>query len=331
MATNKNAQLRYKILDECFSNPYKKFFIEDLIEICSERISEHYGEEKSVSRRQVLEDMKFMESLDGYEAPIERIKDGRRVYYRYSDEEFSILKKTFNREELNAISEAIEIFSRIQGLEWGETLQIKLKSAVTPNSSNEKVIDFEENRFLKGLKFLNPLYQYIVNKNVLSIDYKPFKEDSQSFIISPYYLKQYNNRWFLLGKNHTENYLQVMALDRMVAVAILDEDFIENTIDFENYFEEIIGITNFETNRIEEVIIELSEHIIPYVDSKPLHSTQRIQGNILTLEVKLNYELESLILSFGEHFKVLSPQSLRNKIVDRLKHSVNQYDVYRKE
>lgn len=324
MPVTKNALLRYKILDECFSNRYKKFFIEDLIDICSERISEYYGKEKKVSRRQILEDIKFMESSDGYDAQIERIKDGKRVFYRYEERDFSILKKPFTADELEAISEAIEIFSRIQGLEWTDALKVKLKSSV---KLENKIIDFEENRFLKGLKFLGSLYHYIVNNQSIEIQYKPFIETSQTYIISPYYLKQYNNRWFLLGKNHIENYLQVIALDRIQNLEISNEKYIENEIDFEDYFEEIIGVTNFQDKKIEEIKIQLSENIIPYIISKPLHPSQRIEGNILTINVKLNYELESLILSFGEKIKVLAPTDLKNRIYERLQESVNQYSV----
>lgn len=324
MPITKNALLRYKILDECFSNRYKKFFIEDLIDICSERISEYYGKEKKVSRRQILEDIKFMESSDGYDAQIERIKDGKRVFYRYEERDFSILKKPFTADELEAISEAIEIFSRIQGLEWTDALKVKLKSSV---KLENKIIDFEENRFLKGLKFLGSLYHYIVNNQSIEIQYKPFIETSQTYIISPYYLKQYNNRWFLLGKNHIENYLQVIALDRIQNLEISNEKYIENEIDFEDYFEEIIGVTNFQDKKIEEIKIQLSENIIPYIISKPLHPSQRIEGNILTINVKLNYELESLILSFGENMKVLAPTDLKNRIYERLQKSVNQYSV----
>lgn len=322
MPITKNALLRYKILDECFSNRYKCFFIEDLISICSERISEFYGIEKSVSRRQIFEDIKFMESVDGYDAPIEHLKEGKRVFYRYEDPNFSIFKKPFNIHEVETITEAIEIFSRIQGLEWADSLKVKFDSSI---KTTEKIIDFEENKFLKGLKFLNPLYQYIVNKQGVEVEYKPFTEEVKQFVISPYYLKQYNNRWFLLGQNHTENYLQTLALDRIKNIERSKEYFIRNSIDFEEYFEEIVGVTNFQDKEIQEVIILLSEDVIPYVSSKPLHSTQQIKGNILTICVKLNYELETLLLSFGEKMKVLAPADLKNRIYERLQNSVNQY------
>ena len=65
MAQNKNAQIRYKALDKCFSNRYKKFYINDLIDYCSGVLTEHYAQETTVSRRQIFDDMDFMRSEAG--------------------------------------------------------------------------------------------------------------------------------------------------------------------------------------------------------------------------------------------------------------------------
>lgn len=116
MATNKNAAIRYKALDKCFSNPYKKFFIDDLIEYCSETLTEHYGEVTSVSRRQIFDDINFMKSEAGYEAPIESYKEGRKVFYRYENTNFSILSKPLNNLEINNLTEALETLGRMKNV-----------------------------------------------------------------------------------------------------------------------------------------------------------------------------------------------------------------------
>ncbi|MDQ0478155.1 YafY family protein [Chryseobacterium sp. MDT2-18] len=322
MATNKNAQLRYKALDKCFSNPYKKFFIDDLIAYCSQVLSEHYLEETTVSRRQILMDLGFMKSLAGYEAPIESYKDGRKTYYRYSEKDFSILKKPLNPSELNTLNEALETLSRMNslpGFDWVNSLQTKLKSGLDLDKNNRQIISFEENEFLKGLGFLNVLYQYISQNQSAEITYKSFKSDAESqFTISPYYLKQYNNRWFLFGWNHQFGNIQNLALDRIINIENSNETFINNEIDFNDYFEDIIGVSNNLEENAVKISIKLSDNIIPYIISKPIHGSQKISGNILNLELKLNYELESLILSFGENIQVLEPFLLVEKIKERI-------------
>nr|WP_311538242.1 hypothetical protein [Ornithobacterium rhinotracheale] len=60
--------------------------------------------------------------------------------------------------------------------------------------------------------------------------------------------------------------------------------------------------------------IELSDYILPYIQTKPLHGSQRIKGNLLSMEVKINFEFIALILSFGQNMRVKSPDSLVGKI-----------------
>lgn len=327
MAVNKNAQIRYKVLDKCFSNPYKNFYIDDLINHCSIALTEHYGKEATVSRRQIFIDIDFMRSDAGFEAPIIPIKDGRRVFYKYEDASFSILKKPLTNDELESIDNTLEIISRIKGISGLSNLEsLETKLLGTKDSNRNHIISFEENEFLVGIENLTPVFNFIKNKQVILITYKSFKSNEvHEYVISPYYLKQHNSRWFLFGWNHDFQNIQNLALDRIINLEIGNQSFIETDIDFEEYFEDIIGVTNFKENQVTEVSIELSENIIPYIISKPIHGSQKMKGNILTIHVKLNYELETLILSYGENMKVLEPINLKNRLIERLKSTLNQY------
>lgn len=332
MATNKNAQLRYKILDECFSNQYEIFFIDDLVYLCSEKLSEYNGKEELVSKRTIQDDITFMKSAKGYNAPIETIKgedDRRKVYYRYSDTNFSIFKKELSNSEKESIKELLPILLRlkdVQGLKWVEDIVSKVEIILDLTPKN-KIIDFQENFYLEGKDYLHKLYHYIIKEKCLEITYKPFYKEEQKIKISPYYLKQYNSRWFLLGQLHSLNKLATLALDRIVSIEVIKESFIKNTINFEeDYFDDIIGVTNYPDKETEEVIIKLSEKVIPYIKTKPLHSSQRIvEGNKLKLKIKLNPELRATILSFGKGMTVLKPESLRDEIKEILQEAVNQY------
>lgn len=322
MAQNKNAQIRYKALDKCFANRYKKFYISDLIDYCSNILSDHYAQETTVSRRQIFDDMDFMKSEAGYDAPIESFKDGRKVFYRYSDPEFTILKKPLNPAEMDSLQEALETLSRmnnIPGFDWVNSLQTKLQSGLNQEKQKQQIISFEENEFLKGLEFLNPLYQFIVNKQCLSITYKGFSAEKQNvFTVSPYYLKQYNNRWFLFGHNHKVEKIQNLALDRIIKLDSCNDAFEECSINFTEYFEDIIGVSNDMDKEPEKVLIELSDSILPYMKSKPIHGSQKIKENTLEINVKLNYELVAVLLSFGDLVKVLQPENLVNQMKEKI-------------
>ena len=89
MATNKHAQIRCHVLDKCFSNVSRRYYIEDLIAACNAALydflsSDTYGKpfNPGISCRQLLVDITFIENETGWGALIERFKDGRRVYYR---------------------------------------------------------------------------------------------------------------------------------------------------------------------------------------------------------------------------------------------------------
>ncbi|ROI09823.1 WYL domain-containing protein [Chryseobacterium sp. H3056] len=329
MAQNKNAQIRYKALDRCFSNQYKKFYIDDLIEYCTNILSDHYAQETSVSRRQIFDDMDFMKSEAGYDAPIESLKDGRKVFYRYSDPEFTILKKPLNPAEMDSLQEALETLSRmnnIPGFEWVNSLQTKLQSGLNQEKQNQQIISFEDNEFLKGLEFLNPLYQFIVNKQCLAITYKGFSAEKENiFTVSPYYLKQYNNRWFLFAHNHQVEKIQNLALDRIIKLDSCNDVYEECSINFTEYFKDIIGVSNDFTKDVVEVKIKLSDNILPYINSKPVHGSQHVKENILTLTVRLNFELESTILFHGENMTVLEPPEMVERIKKRLVEMNNNY------
>ena len=82
------------------------------------------------------------------------------------------------------------------------------------------VIGYEKNPFLTGIENLSVLYNYIVNKQVVKIKYKHFTRGEMNHIMHPYYLKQYNNRWFLFGiTERDKDGLTDLPLDRSIRSA----------------------------------------------------------------------------------------------------------------
>lgn len=331
MAINKNAYARYKILDQCFSNQFKEYYILDLIEVCSIELSEHFGKPMSVSRRQIFDDMTFMKSDIGFSAPIEAYAKSRKKYYRYEDPDFSIKKQELTQSERDQITDTLMVLSRVKGLgdtAWIEELKLKFDSKHEALLNNDTFISFQENIDLVGINYLGKLYNYIKNKQALKITYKAFKQtESIEVIVSPQYLKQYNNRWFLFVWNQNRNQVTNFALDRIQDISIASESYYRCDIDFnQDYFEEIIGVTNFSESKAEEVKIELSDQIIPYITTKPFHQSQKkIKDNTLTIKVKINYELKQQILSYGTAMRVLTPESLANDIKQMLEESLIRY------
>lgn len=319
MATNKHAIIRYRTLDKCFSNRFRKYFIEDLMDACSEALSEYAGEGVTISRRQIFDDMNFMKTDAGYAAPLESLRDGRRTFYRYSEKDFSIDNRPLNPDETEQLANALEVFSRVKGLpgfQWMQNLETHLRSTLEENE--QPIISFQENEYLIGKDHLQELYNYIKNKTVLAIRYKSFNmEDSATFEIHPYHLKQSNNRWYLFGWNTEADLLYNLPLDRIIDFEAKNVLYRPCDVDFSEYFEDIVGVTNYPDAIVQQVVIEAKDQsVLPYIVSKPMHGSQRIKENEIHLEVKINYELKALIRSFGNKLEVLEPAELREGLME---------------
>ncbi|MCF8304112.1 MAG: WYL domain-containing protein [Bacteroidales bacterium] len=334
MPGNKNAIIRYQALDRCFRNPGRKYFINDLINACNEALKDVDPNSTGVKRRQIFEDIKFMEDSRGYQAPVERYRENRKVYYRYSDLSFSINNQPLNEQEAQQLKEALTTLGRFKGMpqfKWIEEIVTRLEQSF--NLKTEKqIVSFDDNPYLQGLEHINELYNAIINRQVLSITYCPFKRDSSiEFIIHPYHLKQYNNRWFLFGLNDEYQQITNLALDRIKSIHHSDIIYQPNeSIDFNEFFEDIIGVTAPTEGNLRKIKLKIEASLWPYIKTKPLHGSQKIieqqdHFTIIQLEVIPNYEFEALVLSFGERIEVLEPDEVRNKLKDRINQLFKKY------
>lgn len=106
MPVNKNALIRYKTIDRCLRNRYRRWTLDDLVEACSDALYEMEGIFRGVSVRTVQADIQIMRSDKlGYNAPIE-VYDGK--YYRYADDDYSISESPLSTEMCELISLAVE-------------------------------------------------------------------------------------------------------------------------------------------------------------------------------------------------------------------------------
>ncbi len=137
----------------------------------------------------------------------------------------------------------------------------------------------------------------------------------------------------MLGREHGFNSISHLAFDRIERIAPLSGvSYIENTkYDFnDDYFSDIVGVTKYLEYSPIKIGLWVSEALYPYIQTKPLHGSQKLKrvcadGCELEIEVRPNYELEQLILSYGEGLRVLYPVSLRDRIKERLVTSLENY------
>ena len=337
MPTNKNAAIRYQALDKCFRDRRHRYFIEDLMDKCEEALY-YYNGVGGVSRRQIFEDIKFMESATGWSIPLERKYDGKRVYYRYEDSNFSINERPITDDEAQQLRTVIITLSRFRGLpcnEWIDEVISNLEWRFNLKGRKEVVIGFEQNLYLKGLNWLTTVIEAASNHQVLQITYRNYKncEQEKVQIVHPWYVRQYNNRWFLLAFDDEHGYISNFALDRILDISVIEDiAFKPNEgIDFEHYYDDVIGVTipKDDVQKL-KIVLQFSKNQFPYIASKPLHHSQTIidaEKCILSIEVRPTYELSQLILSFGNDVEVLEPTSYRNEIIQIITASLKKYNV----
>ena len=336
MAITKNPLIRYKILDKCFRNPYKNYYFETLLETVNDALFEATGVNEHIKTRQLRDDIAFMRSSEGWNIDLAELSEGKKKIYRYEDVNFSINNAPLNEVEMDQFQSAIQVLSQFEGMPQFEGIQAiiaKLKTDLKITTNEKPFIGFDRSQDLKGIEHFSALYNAVQNKTPLEITYKDFKtEEPYTFFFHPYYLKEYNNRWFLFGL-HPESWKSDwnVAIDRIVTVLPVNIPFVENElIDWQEYFSDMVGVSKAEGAVLEKVILHFNQLTGRYMENKSIHETQKhkwIDENILELKIKVlvNYELERFILSYGDSVKVVEPQHLKEKIKSRLGSSLNNY------
>lgn len=337
MPINRNALIRYKTIDTCLRNRYRRWTLEDLIDACSDALYEYEGIDKGISRRTVQGDIQIMRSEKlGYNAPIV-VYDNK--YYRYEDEDYSITNTPLSEQDLKTMSEAVEVLRQFKGFSYfsgmGDIVS-RLEDQVT--SAKQKtipVIDFEKNDNLQGLNYLDTIYHSIVDKQPLRMTYKSFKaREAASFIFYPYLLKEYKNRWFIFGLQQGQPMLKNLALDRIQALEITkDEPYRENKLfDSLTFFDNLVGVTKTINEQAEKVIFLVTREHAPYIKTKPIHKSQQLiehkeDGSmIFEIEVIINQELQREFLGFADGIRILSPNSLVRFMKKKFKRATEGYD-----
>lgn len=334
MPVNRNALIRYKTIDACLRNKYRRWTLEDLIDACSDALYEYEGIDKGISRRTVQMDIQMMRSEKlGYNAPI-IVYEGK--YYKYEDDDYSITNTPLSEQDLKTMSEAVEVLRQFKGFSYFTEMQdivSRLEDhVVSAKQKTMPVIDFEKNENLKGLNFLDLIYNAIVNKQVLNLKYRSFKARSASkFLFYPYLLKEYRNRWFVFGRR--KGNLINLALDRIHNIEIAEkEKYIENDLfDPQTFFNDLVGVTKNIGMKAEKVRFWVNKENVPYVITRPFHKSQRIieeqnEGSILfEIEVVINQELQREFLGYADTIKILSPQSLADFMATKFALAANNY------
>lgn len=339
MATNKNALIRYKHLDMLLSDRHHYYDINDLTEKVNEMLYDDGF--KTVTRRCIEKDLVYLTERP-FCAPIERTKRNGKNCVFYKNASFSIFKQEISREERNLLREVLNTIGQFDGLDNFEWLE-KFKIGLGYNR-HRQIISFSNNPYLNNSNLLGTLFDYISNKVVIRLYYHTFSNrTTRSFEFHPYLLMQVNNRWFILGTANNDGTILTFALDRIDKVEPLPEKkYKECHEDLNERFEDIVGITYHANRPVSHILFWCSNDAQDYVITKPLHGSQiqyhgeeekRLHaqysslegGSFFSIDCIENYELITLLCSYGKGLIVLEPSSIRDDIFNRITIMVEEY------
>jgi len=269
----------------------------------------------------------------GYNAPI-IVTD--KKFYSYEDKNYSITNSPITQQDLGTLNEVLHVLKQFNGFGYFQELNgmvTRLEDKLYKQQHKGKsYIDFEKNELLKGLKHIDSLHKSIINKKTIEISYQSFKAKlPQVIIFYPYLLKEYRNRWFILGVNKKGKAVMILALDRIEEFKELSsEKYHKPEFDVSSYFDDVIGVSKAPGQKAQTIVFKIDNDNAPYVITKPLHPSQKLlkednDGIFFSIEVIWNFELERELLGFGEKLEILAPKRLVGKIQSRLKNTLQKY------
>ena len=337
MPTNRHAQIRYTILDRCFSNFNRIYDYEALLEEVNTVLYD-LGTE-GIQKRQLQYDIEHMKSNEGWTIELDdSLKIGRKKAFRYLDKKFSIANHPLNVNDAEQLETTLTILSRYKHREefsWLEELIPRMQQSFElVDKGEDGVISYQENIYLKGKANISTLFNLILKRKKVKIIYEPYGKPKQEHVVNPEHLKQYNNRWFLFGYNEHYQSFSNFSLDRIISIEELAESFKPSSINWMDYFDDVIGVTKTPEKKSQKIKLKFSKQRINYVLTKPLHGSQKpdksdASGQTISIEVIPNPELFQTILSFGADVEVLSPPDIRiqmAKICNEM-HKIYNYAV----
>ncbi len=327
----RNIRLRLEILDELLDSTRKRNY-KELLDALSSAL--RLRGEVPIKERRLKDDIRFLEYEMG--APIHRpTKKDNRIYYT---EKFSLKKIPVDSDDIAIMKKAVAILKKATHIKLtGEIDEMiaRLENKIHTNVEDSyTMIAFEEHTEAKGYEYFDEIFSAIQEKSPIKITYQPFGKDEREWTVHPYMLKEYRNRWFLIGRVGNNKVTSNLGLDRMKGkIRNSSEPFIENDLfNPEIYFNNLIGVS-FPVDQKEpfEIVIKVSSIAVDYIRTKPIHKGQQIikEHKNGAIEVKLtlfnNYELKSTLLSYGHGIEVLTPKSLKDEMKELYEKGSNIY------
>lgn len=334
MPKNKNALTRYKVINKMLANGRTASKIE-LAEACSKVL-----DNTSISHRTIENDIHAMRYDEGlrYFAPIEY--DAARRAYFYNEEGFSIDHLPLGSDDVRKLRLAAKLLKQYEEIgtfgEFSGTIEKVVRLINYSKLASEKkamdFIEFEKNPTTSGMEFIDPLVRFIQKKQVIKIRHHAFwRDQTMEFTVHPFYLKEYRERWYLVGYCEERDDIRIFGLEGIRDIEAMPmKTFTFKHFNPETFFEKFIGISVPE-NAPEEIILRFKNDVGKFIETQPLHPSQKLIAHTartydFSYFLATNNEFMGIVLNWQEHVEVLSPKGFRKQIISVIGKMGEQYE-----
>ena len=318
MAISRSAFKRYRVIDSLLRNIYKPYpTLLDIQRECRDKL------EIIPSLDTLEKDIRNMKQSDVYEAPIVFCR--KNLGYYYSDPNYSINSIPLTENDISSIKEALDLVKNLGGgnranERFSDAIQkilVAFKEEFPESDTNRKIILTDYVEGTKGYENFNTLFKACKNQYPISFSHYSYNNrEFKAILVHPILLKEFENRWYLVGYSEAHKSIRTFGLDRIYEPLHLKKQYIDSDDkEVDSYCNDIYGVYPIENQPKQSITFLTSAKITNYFEAYPIHSSQRSEKNeygscFFTIEVVPSIELIRLFRSYGKNLEVINPQWL---------------------
>jgi predicted DNA-binding transcriptional regulator YafY len=260
---------------------------------------------------------------DGFDAPI-RYNRAQRGY-EYTDEDYSLLGVSLRQEEIDAISEAIDVIRYIGGTRMSDKFNHAVEKIL---SSTLERTNVDENKLpviqtmippiSRGFEHIELIYRACREHIPLSFIHFSYKKRTfKHILLHPFLIKEFENRWYVIGYSEQHESIRTFGLDRVSEPILIKRNFEQTDASLVNsYLNDVFGVFPIPGAKKELITIHVSQLGTHYFQAYPLHVSQSIKKesegtSLISFDIIASVELARYILSQGRHVKIVKPKWFR--------------------
>ena len=326
MGVKNYAQQRYKVIDNLLTNSMRRYpTMEDIIEKCEERI------DRRPSFETIQKDIATMKlpPPDGFYAPIKFNASQRG--YEYTDPDFSIDKIGLNDHDIESLKEAIDLIKSIGGARVStkfshavEKILSSYKERFPKSDYSRTIVQTDTPPTSRGFEHFDLFFKACKDRIPVSmVHYSYNNRRFKPLTIHPMILKEFDNKWYVVGYSELHDSLRTFGVDRIYAPQPIFKEFIKaQSSEIDTYLNDTYGVYPLENEKKQTIKIAASALATNYLEAYPIHESQHLEkhqrGNsTITFDLVPSMELISYFMSYGNEIRVIKPSWIASLIQEK--------------